>query len=166
MRLFVAMLFNDDFVKALTDTMSDMRRLGISGNYTRSESLHLTLAFLGETEKISEAKEALSELELSPVTLTLEGTGRFGDLIWAGIKPVPALMNSAKAVSDSLSGKGFILENRQFKPHVTLVRRASFTVLPKAHTASMTVHRISLMKSDLSGRKPSYTEIFSRSLSV
>ena len=50
MRLFVAVLLSEPMRQALLDTMAQMRAQGARGNFTRKENLHVTLAFLGETD--------------------------------------------------------------------------------------------------------------------
>ena len=166
MRLFVALLFSDDFKNTLSGMARAMRRAGVTGSFTRTENLHLTLAFIGETDRAEEAKAALSSVSLPPVKLTLAGTGRFGDLLWAGLEKTEALMLTASTVASVLSANGFRLEKRAFTPHITLVRRTSagFQIPFECPCVSMTARRISLMSSDLSGGRPVYTEIYSRAL--
>ena len=166
MRLFVALLFSDGFRDHLSGMMRAMRRAGVTGNYTRAENLHLTLAFIGETDRAEDAKAALDSVSLPPVTLTLSVTGHFGDLLWAGLERTQALTLTADTVAAALREKGFRIEKRAFTPHVTLVRRArtgSVLSFEPVH-AEMTADRISLMSSDLSGGRPVYTEIYSRTL--
>ena len=43
MRLFIASRFDDNILDALSDYQDDLRALGIAGNYTRRENLHITL---------------------------------------------------------------------------------------------------------------------------
>ena len=148
--------------------MRSLRRLGVSGGFTPPENLHLTLAFIGETNRISEAKAAIGSLDLSPVELTLDSLGSFGDTVWAGLRPNRELSAAADAVGKALfkAGAGFKLEKRPFIPHITLVRRARPDELPHIEipAAAMTARRVSLMSSQLGKGKPIYTEIFSREL--
>ena len=92
MRLFVAIRFSPAVEQALWAAVGDLRRQG-DGTFTRRENLHLTLAFIGETDRLEEVKSALAPLTGSgPVCLEAGGPlGRFGDLWWAGIRGGPAL---------------------------------------------------------------------------
>ena len=168
MRLFAALLFDDGFRDALAGAMRSLRRAGVTGSFTPPENLHLTLAFIGETNRVDEAKSAIGSLELSPVELRLDCIGRFGDTVWAGLSPNRELSAAADAVGKALwkVGAGFRLETRPFIPHITLVRRARPDELPyiEIPAASMTARRVSLMSSQLGKGKPVYTEIFSREL--
>lgn len=168
MRLFAALLFDEAFRASLAGAMRSLRRAGVTGGFTPPENLHLTLAFIGETSRVDEAKAAIASLELSPVELKLDCIGRFGDTVWAGLSPNRELSAAADAVGKALwkAGAGFRLETRPFIPHITLVRRARPDELPHIEipAASMTARRVSLMSSQLGKGKPVYTEIFSREL--
>jgi 2'-5' RNA ligase len=168
MRLFVALLFDNGFRASLAGMMRSLRRAGVTGGFTPPENLHLTLAFIGETNRVDEAKAAISSLDLSPVELELDCLGRFGDTVWAGLRPNMELNAAADAVGKALwtAGAGFKLEKRPFIPHITLVRRAKPDELPHIEipAAAMTARRVSLMSSQLGKGRPVYTEIFSREM--
>ena len=48
MRLFIAIQLSDEMKKSLTATLHNLKKQGIKGNYTPTQNLHMTLAFLGE----------------------------------------------------------------------------------------------------------------------
>ncbi len=48
MRLFIAIQFEENILDALTDFQADLKRQGVTGNYTRRENLHITMAFSGK----------------------------------------------------------------------------------------------------------------------
>lgn len=166
MRLFVAIRFSPAVEQALWAAVGDLRRRGM-GTFTRRENLHLTLAFIGETDRLEDAKAALAELAGSG-TLRLEAggpLGRFGDLWWAGVRGGPQLEALAGAVQTALRDRGFSIERRPWKPHVTLVRRwrgpaPETAVAP----AAMTAAAVSLMRSDRIDGRLIYTEVFSVTL--
>ena len=62
MRLFYAILLSEEMKQALVGAQDFLRAQGIQGNYTRRENLHLTLAFLGETDRLSAARRAAEQL--------------------------------------------------------------------------------------------------------
>ena len=67
----------------------------------------------------------------------------------------------ARDVGSALSAAGIEYDKKEFKPHITLVRKAQ-GVLPKGFApakAEMLVRRVSLMKSEVKGGKTVYTEI-------
>ena len=163
MRLFVAVRFSPAVEQALWAAVGDLRRQG-TGTFTRRENLHLTLAFIGETDHLAQAETALAKLAGGgPVHLEAGGPlGRFGDLWWAGIRGGEALEALAGAVQAALREEGFSIERRAWRPHVTLVRRWRGPA-PRTEVApaAMTAERISLMRSDRVAGRLTYTEVSS-----
>ena len=160
MRLFLAIQLSPAVREALLTAQADLRRQG-RGSFPPPENLHLTLAFLGETADLPGARAALNAAACRPFTLAVGGTlGHFGDLWWAGVRGDPAPEDLALSLQADLRARGFRLEDRPFRPHITLVRRwrgeASQVTVPHA---SMVVRRISLLRSDLTDGKRIYTEL-------
>lgn len=161
MRLFFAIPFSPEIRRVLLDAQDALRRQVHSANFTRPENLHLTLAFLGETPRLREAARIAAGISAGPFPLTAGGTGRFGELWWVGVLPNPALEALASELRNALRNDGFPVEDRPFQPHITLARQVSFDTMPKLTVpdASMTVRRVSLMKSERIGGKLLYTEV-------
>ena len=59
MRLFIAIQFEDEILDALTDFQGDLNAQGVTGNYTKRENLHITLAFIGEYGNPDDVLEAM-----------------------------------------------------------------------------------------------------------
>ena len=79
MRLFAAVRPEGLSREVLEQVLGALRRQG-RGTFPHPAALHLTLAFLGETERVDAARSALETLALSGrFSLTAEGLGRFGD---------------------------------------------------------------------------------------
>lgn len=122
MRLFAAVRPEGLSREVLEQALGALRRQG-RGTFPHPADLHLTLAFLGETERVDAACSALETLALSGrFSLTAEGLGRFGDTWWAGTAPCPALETLAASARRALEEVGFSLEKRPFVPHITLAR--------------------------------------------
>ena len=127
-RLFVALSMPESVCARLA-----MLQNGLEGARWRPvENFHLTLAFIGETDRhgFHEAMSALANIEAPAFDLALSGIGAFGDrkprAVWAGASPTVALLHLQAKVETALRRAGFDLENRKFTPHVTLayLRRA------------------------------------------
>lgn len=121
-RLFVALSLPEIVADALTVLQS-----GVDGARWRPfEAFHVTLAFIGETDRHGEARalDALSGVEAASFELTLQGADYFGGsdprAVWAGIAACPPLIHLQKKVERLLRMAGFSLESRKFVPHVTL----------------------------------------------
>jgi len=175
MRLFVAIPFSAGVRRGLltaveslrTQALSAQRRSGRSApgpSFTQAENLHLTLAFIGETERVDEARAALADTVLpARFSITVAGSGRFGELFWAGIEDCPALSVLADNVRDALLRHGFRPDDKPFRPHITLARRLTLPSPPLLTVPRMTmpVTHIELMRSDRPGGRLRYTEIAS-----
>lgn len=166
MRLFVALLLDEAAKARLLDAIAALRRQG-TGNFTRPENLHLTMAFLGETSQFRAAMQALRRVQMPKVELRFQKIGAFGDLIWAGASADPELMALQRTVEAELRTAGFPLEHRAFRPHLTLCRRyrpdGQFRRVPVEQAldgASCRVGRVSLMESWRQQGKLIYTERF------
>lgn len=96
-----------------------------------SETLHLTLAFLGRQPEsvVADVNEALREIQAEPITLTLRGVdlvnvGRRG-IVWMCAAPDPALTVLRNRIRRSVTDVGICLDRERFRPHVTLARIGS-----------------------------------------
>ena len=166
MRLFIAIHFSEEIHALLLESIASLKAQSLSGSFTSPKNLHLTLAFIGETNRVSAIRRAMDEPSADPFSLTVSGCGRFGNLWWAGVKDSPALSRLATELQNSLRHAGFSIESRPFKPHITLGRQIVprdkiFLTVP---SVSMTVKKISLMKSERLGGRLTYTPVYERSL--
>jgi 2'-5' RNA ligase len=89
MRLFIAIRFSDEVKNVLLDSICQLRRQAVSGNFTRPENLHLTLAFIGESTDLTSIRAAMDRTAVMPFDLTVGGAGHFGNLYWVGIEANP-----------------------------------------------------------------------------
>jgi len=166
MRLFIAVHFSDEIRKNLLDAVSCLRAQAAPANFTRPENLHLTLAFIGETNDAAKVRRVMDAVPVEQFPLTVGGAGRFGDIWWAGVDKNPSLQKLADALRDGLLEAGFDMDRRAFKPHITLARKlvSDVPVQLDIPRATMTVDRISLMKSERIDGKLTYTEVYGRQL--
>lgn len=175
MRLFIAINFNENVKDSLCDSIARLKRMALKGNFTRRENLHLTVVFIGETNKVEAVKQAMDGVNAVPFELSVGGVGRFkrdgGDIYWAGVNKNIVLTDIYNRLCAKLFKKGFIMEDRAYKPHLTLGREV---VLPKtfdekefaksvSHSIMM-VDSLSLMKSERINGKLTYTEIYRKPL--
>jgi 2'-5' RNA ligase len=97
------------------------------GRPMRAETLHLTLAFLGElpVEREADACAAAAEVSLPAFEFRLDQIGywRHNGVVWTAVRSA-ALDHLAADLGARLRAAGFVLERRPFAAHVTLLRRA------------------------------------------
>ncbi len=100
-------------------------------NWTDPSNIHLTLAFLGDTE--DELIRVVSIMLKQKCTgfgyfsFSLKGTGVFRNyrdprVIWIGIMHDEKLVKLNSEINAGLKDAGFKLEDRPFRPHITLGR--------------------------------------------
>ncbi|MBR0090374.1 MAG: RNA 2',3'-cyclic phosphodiesterase [Lachnospiraceae bacterium] len=163
MRLFIALQPDDSLKEALSAVTDGMRAQGIRANYVPEENLHITLAFIGEVSAgmVPAIEEAILNVPFEPLTLSLEGIGNFGNLLYAGLKESKPLMQYVSALRRSLDENNISYDRKKFKAHITLARRVegkhSFSVRMPEQT--LTIPGVSLMRSDRVRGGMRYTEI-------
>jgi 2'-5' RNA ligase len=157
MRVFIAIRFTQAFKEPIFEAQDALRDNGVRGNFTLSENLHLTLAFIGETDRVDDIKAAVKEVVFEPFEIK---TGRLGcfngrsKVIWLGIDGEKKLKAITAELRKNLDIRGIDYAKGRFQPHITLVRQPSDMPLDiDIESANMTVKEISVMKSErISGR--------------
>lgn len=110
------------------------------GKVTRAETIHLTLVFLGEVDEqrlrlaISAGRAATGKAHSLPIE-----QARYwphNRIVWVGPNETPApLARLTVNLKSLLLAEGFVLEQRAFEAHVTLIRKAraprALPVLPE-----------------------------------
>lgn len=152
-----------------------LRFFASGGNFTHPENLHLTLAFIGETDRADAACQAMNRVSGKPFELASDALGRFrrdsGDIWWLGFAPSGSLSNLYAGLFKELVRAGFSLEARSYRPHLTLGRQVFFsadfdekTLKDPLPTMSIRIDGLSLMKSERIGGRLTYTEIYRKAL--
>ncbi len=151
MRLFIAILCDDQIKDELCFIQKRLQLQGVKGNFTTRENMHLTLAFIGEYGDPYHVQEVLSSLDFDPVRLVIDGFGTFGDVFYIGIKPDPGLENNVRRIRKALADAKIPFDKKKFMPHMTIARKVRFdkkiptdAPFPVAADAD----RICLMRSD------------------
>ncbi len=161
MRLFIAIQLNDNVKDALTAVQKTLRAGRVGGNYTKTENLHLTLAFIGEYGDPDRVLEVIRDVPFEPIPIRLQGFGSFGDLYWCGLAHADELTAYVKRLRRALAESDIPFDRKKFSPHITLLRKAAFERMPGVAVpeASMTAERVSLMRSERGKSDMIYTEL-------
>ena len=170
MRLFVALRLSGEANSALLRAQKALGKQG-AGRFTYPENFHLTIVFIGETQRINDAAAALSEISLPPFSLCVKKAGSFGDIYWAGAELTPPLQNLYQQVTKALYSNGFILEDCPYRPHLTLARqfkprdKLDLSAVEKAlGEVRCEIHEVYLMESTRINGKLVYRPIASKKL--
>ena len=130
MRLFVALDIDPEIRKRIAEFREQMRAYAPDARWVGSETFHITLQFLGETEKLEQIRTALQQVRGEATTLSFGGTGFFPTprsprVFWVGIEAEQALQTLTVSIGDVLQPLGFRREAGPFTPHLTLARAGS-----------------------------------------
>lgn len=179
MRTFIAIEFEEELRKQLSQIQTQVKLGCKSGNFTNSENFHLTLHFLGETKKseVDELAQAVSKtaLQSKEFPFRLQDIGFFTrsekQIIWVGIKENKNLVRLVSNLEKNLEREGFPRGKRAFQPHITLCREAILFYSREKIRQNITlpsiefyVKSISLMESVHIGAKLVYRPLFVQKL--
>lgn len=179
LRLFISIDFSEEIKDTLYGLAMELKKHSQKGYITKRENFHLTLAFIGETKRvqsvISAMEDTVKATYLPPFQLNTKGAGRFSgrgrDIYWIGIEENEMLNRLNAALVRELIKREFKMEERAYKPHLTLGReivlKEDYTFgefAKKVPDLSIRIDRINLMKSDRINGKLTYTTIFTKEL--
>jgi 2'-5' RNA ligase len=158
MRIFFAIWPPSETAHALAEWAGEAQQK-TGGKTTPEEKIHLTLAFLGETDPgraIKAAKRVSAKAHALPIEQARYW--RENNIVWAGPRETPPAL---KALFDSLSmelyREEFILERRPFAAHVTLIRKArGGKSLPPLPALDWPISEFVLVRSSLSSTGSTY----------
>jgi 2'-5' RNA ligase len=130
-RIFIALKVEaeESLLKMISSFKSGLTNESIK--WTNPDKIHITLAFLGDTEEekiriistmLKEKCEGFGKFEL-----IIRGSGVFKNLndphaIWTGIDPSDKLVKLNDLIMNGLRSADVKMEGRPFKPHLTLGR--------------------------------------------
>ena len=160
MRLFIAITLSKEMKNALIAYMHQLKKQGVEGRYVPAQNLHMTLAFIGEYGDPDKVKRVIEQVPMPHFRLTLSEQGRFGNLLWAGVKGNQKLKTYVKELRTALQNE-IPFDHDHFVPHITLVRKSSAEkpYQAKLPRVEMVVEKVSLMKSEMRDGKVIYREL-------
>lgn len=171
MRLFYALLPSEREKQQLQMQQRKISAVAESGRDTATENLHMTLQFLGEVppERLGLLKKILTQAaqNVRPFSITLRDYGWFDgkgqERLWYLTGSSPEAAALSEKLGEVLKQNGFAVENRDFLPHITLVRRCRMPegVLPEPpEPVTIQVQRVWLMESQQIRGSVVYVPIF------
>lgn len=185
MRLFIALDIDEairehiqTFVRGVQNFAPDVRFVG-------PETYHITLKFLGETDRAEAIKHALAEIRSPQFQVEFKGFGFFPGsknprVFWTGIHAGHELQQLASAIDTAMVPLGFEREKGEYHPHLTLARSGSgrprpmsgdrpnskfariqqrLSPLPQPEFGTMTAREFFLYESKLSPRGAQYFKL-------
>ena len=126
MRYIVAVDIHQAIATSLVSYQPD---LGSKIRLVKPEYMHITLHYIGKAdlETVSKISNALTKVKATSFRISLNGVGTFSTyskskILWVGVNNLDGLRNLYLAVGEALSEIDIELEQRKYKPHVTLAR--------------------------------------------
>ncbi len=180
-RAFLAVELSCDIRQNVSSFQTQLKESLPHMNWVRSESIHLTLNFLGSIEP-SFIPQLLSVLKpigerTDKFSLDVQGVGVFPNsqrpqVIWVGVSgQTQSLQRLVLNVAAALEPLGFPLEEKAYHPHLTLarVKRENVSVgsallengvlESDCHLGMLTIDRFILFQSDLNPSGACYTAL-------
>jgi RNA 2',3'-cyclic 3'-phosphodiesterase len=178
MRLFVAVNLPAEIKDHMGAVQDRLRRAQADVSWVRSENIHVTLKFLGETEekRLERIRTTLGEVARAgiPFSMEVSGIGSFGGrvprVVWVGVGDgAETLTQLAGRIEAALARIGFPKERRGFTAHLTLGRVRSprnaevlLAALQEIHAekfGTFTATQFELMQSELHPTGAVYTAL-------
>ena len=191
MRLFIALDIDDAIRERMAGFIDGLRGFAPDVRWVRTESLHVTLKFIGEkpTDFVAKLTEALGTIRVAPFEIAFRAYGFFptvksARVFWAGLHAGPELQKLATTVDGVTAALGVEKEEHAFSPHLTLARKSGGSgaprrqkgdgpnrvfqnlqeklgALPEPEFGTMTAREFFLYQSQLSPKGSRYTKLHS-----
>lgn len=132
------------------------------GRRMRRESLHLTLAFIGDVSQaqLEELLNLVGKLRVEPFDLTFDQLGWWprNGIVWAGSRAVsPHQRRLFDELTRAVIAGGFTADSRPYFPHITLLRNGRCKGLPELEKPiGWRVDAMTLVESSLQATGPNY----------
>jgi RNA 2',3'-cyclic 3'-phosphodiesterase len=127
LRLFFALWPDDRTRAALAERGEELHRV-TGGRATRPESLHITLAFLGDCDpaRCDAVQAAAARVRPRPFELVLDRAGLWvhNRIAWLGASEMPPELEVlVQGLRSALADAGVAFDGKPFVPHITLARK-------------------------------------------
>lgn len=137
-RVFFA-LWPDQRAQQQLGELAQRLQSACGGRRTRTETIHLTLVFLGEVaisrlDGLRLAADAVVKSKASGFDWVLDEIRywKHNRIAWAGTSKIPQeLLDLVNALQNSLTAAGFAFDQQAYVPHITLLRKAGCHDLPE-----------------------------------
>ena len=168
MRLFIAIPLPTDVRRAVCAVQTRLMELGAQGRFVPQENFHITLHFIGNSNALSDAVDAIREAvyDIRPFVLRLGGYGSFGGergktAYLSVTGDLSELNRLYETLESALWERGFSKNRGRLTPHITLGRNVAGdeTFDAGAQKAAFTVPAIVLYESARVGDAMRYTAV-------
>ena len=154
MRVFVALELPQKTKDNLERSSNQFAELSNGGNFVKKDNFHITLHFLGNVAAsdliyIQSAMDSIKDLPAPELAVTQFAMLRASDIVCAKLRQSAELVTLHDTLGEKLEACGFEVEHRAYRPHVTLIRKKSFTLPFSEVTKSVKVYNMPFNASEL-----------------
>lgn len=172
MRVFVALDIPQRMKDDLERSAKQFQQFASGGNFTPKQNYHLTLHFLGNVAEsnlifVQTAMDSVRnwpapELQVAKFTML-----KASDIVCAKLRSNVDLMTLHDKLGEKLEAKGFMVEHSAYRPHITMIRKKSFTLPFSEVTKNVDVYNkpfaacdVVLYESVFTGNGVTYNELY------
>jgi 2'-5' RNA ligase len=138
MRIFIGIDLDPEVRARISRFLEGVQGFAPEARWVHSESLHITLKFIGEQtpEQVATIAERLRRVENGAFEIRFGGYGFFPSakaarVFWIGIHAGPQLAELAERIDKAVAELGIPREDRTYSPHLTLARGGGRSGSPK-----------------------------------
>ncbi len=133
-RLFFALWPNEEVRKELAQISHQFKDETL--RLTKISNMHITLVFLGEISEDNQQalEKSVSQITVDPfdIELTRVGFWKKPQILWIGTTHIPKeLQQLVKSIKKCVKQQGLKIDQREYKPHVTIARKVKQIIVPK-----------------------------------
>lgn len=174
-RTFCALPLDPEAVVAVDNAISGPRSRLPDFRWVPPQRWHITLKFYGDTREdvLDELGNALATIAGDEIPIELRAMGAFPHMrsprvLWVGVRETGALLTGLyRRVNDVSARFGFELEDRRFRPHLTVARvrggshpvARELTPLMDTSIGFTTLQELHLYRSDRHPDGPVYSTV-------
>lgn len=148
-RVYYAITFDAKTIDQLVRYTDIIKESASQRKITPAACLHMTLAFIGETEDISILRSIRQKITFKPFAFDIDHIGAFDDakgshLYFAATSHDEALYALQKQLTDQLKAQQIRFHDRRYLPHITLSRKTLLNqplpAFPAIHVSVSSFH--------------------------
>lgn len=173
MRIFIALLFEEEKKNIIYDILQEVRVISDKGDFTSLSNLHLTLVYIGNTDQdqLISIRNKLAQIRMHKFTYLTTKIKYFKKsnnqkIVYLGVEKTNALLELFQQVSHKLNEIGYDFPTEKYTPHITLGRKVQFKQYETVSSIYcnqlvLEAKKISIMESKRVDDNLVYEELFS-----
>ena len=124
MRCFIGISLESTALSRVVKLQEGLAKNGYKGNFTGKTNIHITLSFLGEQNErdVNKIIEIMDGIDFKEFIVKINKMTNLKDMIILEISKDKELMELQKTLTNKLKENGFKVDEKEYYPHITLIR--------------------------------------------